>query len=108
MCPVFVCLQYVDSTADTPRPQSAPGTSGMINMAYQDALADPRPKSTPSSMSSDSLSLSMSSNMEGSQGAMNVSALLDMTGGSRQATPTPSARSALSTPTPSQHSPGAE
>ena len=89
MCPVFVCLQYlnVDSAADAARPHSAPGTSGMINLAYQDAMADPRPKCTPSGMSSDSLSLSMCSNMEGSQ-ALNVSGFMDSTGGSRQPTPT--------------------
>ncbi len=103
MCPVFVCLQYLNVDSGADRPHSAPGTSSMISQAYQDAMTQSRPKSTPSAqvgpLSSDSLSLSLCSQMEGSQN-MNISGYLD--GGSRQPTPT------LSTPTPSQHSPGTD
>jgi len=64
---------------------------------------DLRPKSTPSDMSLDRFSLSMTSSLEAAGGA-NTSAVL--LGGLspnesvRQVTPTPSNRSALSTPPP--------
>ena len=102
MCPVFFCLQY-----DNTRPHSAPAPTPIVNLGFPDTGPDPRPKSTPSGMSMDSLSLSMSSSLEGVPG-VNTSALMEGMSPSdsmRQPTPTPSVRSAMSTP---PHSPGAQ
>ena len=96
---------------DNSRPHSAPVAAPLVHLGMPDQgpVPDPRPKSTPSGMSIDSFSLSMTSSLEGAGGHNTSAVLLEGMSPSeslRQATPTPSVRSAMSTPPP--HSPGAQ